>query len=359
MTTSTGGFDRVKALKEFDDTKAGVKGLVDSGITTIPAIFRHPHLHHDLSPAASHLSIPTVDLSLPRSTVIDHIVSASKQWGFFQVVNHGIPLSAIENTISAIRSFHELPADVRSQHYTRERVGGVSYSSNLDLFRARAASWRDTVQIHMGPVRPEVDRIPAVCRAETLAWDEHAKEIAREVMGMMCEGLGLDTRRMEEMSCLEDRLMVCHYYAPCPEPDRTFGIVDHTDAAVLTVLIQDMIGGLQVKKEEDGKEVWVDVKPIPGALVINVGELLQIISNDIYKSAGHRVVANSHQDARVSIAIFYNPGKRGESDLYGPLPELISSEKGAFYQNFTISEYMGAFISKELRSKTLVEQFKL
>ncbi|KAJ0969843.1 hypothetical protein J5N97_022720 [Dioscorea zingiberensis] len=103
-----------------------------------------------------------------------------------------------------------------------------------------------------------------------LAWDEHAKKIAREVMGMMCEGLGLDTRTMKEMSCLEDRLMVCHYYAPCPEPDRTFGIVDHTDAAVLTMLIQDMIGGLQVKKEEDGKEVWMDVKPIPGALVINM-----------------------------------------------------------------------------------------
>ncbi|KAJ0987242.1 hypothetical protein J5N97_005598 [Dioscorea zingiberensis] len=357
MTTSIGGFDRVKALKEFDDTKAGVKGLVDSGITTIPAIFRHPNLH--LSPAASHLSIPTVDLSLPRSIVVDHIVSASKQWGFFQVVNHGIPLSAIENTISAIRSFHELPADVRTQHYTRERVGGVSYSSNLDLFRARAASWRDTVQILMGPIRPEVDRIPMVCRAETLAWDEHAKEIARDVMGMMCEGLGVDTGRIEEMSCLEARLMVCHYYPPCPEPDRTFGIVDHTDPAVLTVLIQDPIGGLQVKKEEDGKEVWVDVKPIPGALVINVGDLLQIISNDTYKSVEHRVAANSHEEARVSIAIFYNPGKRGELDLYGPLPELISSEKAAFYKNFTISEFMGTFFSKGLSSKYLVEQFKL
>ncbi|KAJ0989845.1 hypothetical protein J5N97_008201 [Dioscorea zingiberensis] len=132
----------------------------------------------------------------------------------------------------------------------------------------------------MGPVRPEVDRIPVVCWEETLAWDEHAKKIAREVMGMMCEGLGLDT--------LEDMLMVCHYYEPCPEPDRTFGIVDQTDAAVLTVLIQDMIGGLKVKKEEDGKEVWVDVKPIPGALVINVGELLQTTAMEKGKGLARR-----------------------------------------------------------------------
>ncbi|KAJ0987243.1 hypothetical protein J5N97_005599 [Dioscorea zingiberensis] len=357
MTTAMVGFDRAEAVKEFDETKAGVKGLVDSGITALPPIFHHPNPH--LSPAASHLSIPTVDLSLPRSIVVDHIRSASKEWGFFQIVNHGIPLSAIENTISAIRSFHELPADVRSQHYTRGFVGGVSYSSNVDLFKAGAASWRDTVQIAMAPVRPEVDRIPEVCRAETLAWDEHVKEITREVMGLMCEGLGVDTKRIEEMSCLEARMMVCHYYPPCPEPDRTLGIVDHTDPSVLTVLIQDLIGGLQVKKEENGEEVWVDVKPIPGALVINVGDLLQIISNDTYKSVKHRVVANSQEEARVSIGIFYNPAKRGELELYGPLPELISSEKPAVYRNFTMSEFMTTYFSKELRSKFTVEQFKL
>ncbi|KAJ0987241.1 hypothetical protein J5N97_005597 [Dioscorea zingiberensis] len=287
MTTSIRGFDRVEAVKEFDETKVGVKGLVDSGITTIPAIFTHPNFHR--SPAASHLSIPIVDLSLPRSIVVDHILSASKEWGFFQLVNHGIPLSTIENTISAIRSFHELPADVRSQHYSRERVGGVCYSSNLDLYRAGATSWRDTLQVKMAPVRPEVDRIPEVCRAEVMAWDEHAMEIAREVMGMMCEGLGLDTKRMEEMSCLEGRFMVCQHYPPCPEPDRTLGIVDHTDPSLLTVLIEDLIGGLQVKWEEDGKEVWVDVKPIPGALIINTGDILQVEATTPQKRHGHDI----------------------------------------------------------------------
>lgn len=83
------------------------------------------------------------------------------------------------------------------------------------------------------------------------------------------------------------------------------------------------------------------------------------MSNDTYKSVEHRVRANSEQDARVSIAIFYNPGKRGELDLYGPLPELISSEKPAVYRNFTMREFMGTFFGKELRSKSLVECFKL
>lgn len=84
-----------------------------------------------------------------------------------------------------------------------------------------------------------------------------------------------------------------------------------------------------------------------------------MISNDEYKSVEHRVVANSHQEARVSIAVFFNPGKRGESDFYGPLQELVSPEKPARYRNFTISEFMGTFFSKQLASKSLIDHFKL
>ncbi|KAJ0975408.1 hypothetical protein J5N97_017373 [Dioscorea zingiberensis] len=350
--------DRATALKEFDETKAGVKGLADSGITSIPAIFHHPNLH--LTPAASNISIPTIDLSLPRPMAVDLIRAASRDWGFFQLVNHGIPLSTIEATISAVRSFHELPTAVRSQHYTRTHVGGVSYYSNPDLLLSAAASWRDTLYVTFGPVRPELDRIPEVCRAEMVAWKQHAREVAREVMGMMCEGLGVGPGRLEEMTCLEGTGMVGNYYPPCPEPHRTLGVVDHTDPGVLTVLIQDQIGGLQVKKMINGDEYcWVDVNPVPGALVFNAGDLLQIISNDEYQSVQHRVVANSGENGRVSVAVFFSPGKREDSDIYGPLPELISVENPAKYCNLKMSELMGAFFNKELASKSILQQFKL
>ncbi|XP_008803893.1 1-aminocyclopropane-1-carboxylate oxidase homolog 3-like isoform X2 [Phoenix dactylifera] len=352
------GYDRLAVLKEFDESKTGVRGLVESGVTTIPPIFRHPDLHP--SDASPDLSIPTIDLSLPRPLAVDLIRAASRDWGFFQITNHGVPLPVLDRTISAVRSFHELPPAERSKHYSRSTDGGVSYSSNVDLYRSSAASWRDTIQVMMGPARAEPDRIPAVCRAELVAWDEHVTGVGRALMGMMAEGLGLGPGRLEEMTCLEGRTMVCHYYPPCPEPDLTVGIADHTDPAVLTVLIQDHIGGLQVKRKgEPGEAYWVDVKPLPGALVINVGDLLQMISNDEYNSVEHRVVANSHQEARVSIGVFFNPGKRGESDFYGPLQELVSPEKPACYRNFTISEFMGTFFSKQLASKSLIDHFKL
>jgi isopenicillin N synthase-like dioxygenase len=66
--------------------------------------------------------------------------------------------------------------------------------------------------------------------------------------------------------------MAAHYYPYCPQPDLTVGIMSHTDPGVLTVLLQDQIGGLQVKHGEG----WVDVKPVPGAIVINVGDIMQV-----------------------------------------------------------------------------------
>lgn len=86
---------------------------------------------------------------------------------------------------------------------------------------------------------------------------------------------------------------------------------------------------------------------------------VQIMSNDEYKSVEHRVLDNPHQEARVSIATFFNPGKRGESVFYGPLPELVSPVKPARYRNFTLAEFMGTFFGKELSSRSLIDHFKL
>ncbi|CAD6336969.1 unnamed protein product [Miscanthus lutarioriparius] len=238
--------------------------------------------------------------------------------------------------------------------------GGVSYSSNVDLYRAPAASWRDTIQIAFGPDRPDPARIPAVCRDEVLEWDAHATAVGRAVLGRLSEGLGLGASRLEAASCLEGKVMVCHYYPVCPEPERTMGLVPHSDPGVLTVLAQDGIGGLQVKQsDDDGTSRWVDVKPVRGALVINVGDLLQIMSNDKYKSVDHRVIMNTREEARVSIAIFFNPGKRWDTIFYGPLPELVSSDSSPKFRNFTTSEFLGAFFRRDLASRALVEHFKL
>lgn len=92
------------------------------------------------------------------------------------------------------------------------------------------------------------------------------------MFGLLCEGLGLKTDMLTEKTFLEGRMMVGHYYPYCPQPDLTVGITSHTDPGPLTILLQDDKGGLQIKHGEE----WVDVKPVPGALVINIGDILQV-----------------------------------------------------------------------------------
>lgn len=364
--TANQEYDRSKEVKQFDDSKIGVKGLIDSGITSIPRIFIHPpETLSDLKskgstrlPDSESNLIPTIDISgledsNRRSAVVDKVGRACREFGFFQVVNHGVPLEALDRTIGAIKGFHELPTEEKMRWYRREMGSGVSFLSNVDLFHSKAASWRDTLQMTLGPNLPELEEIPEICRNELVVWNQCAKQLGEQLMELLCEGLGLNAGKLKDLTFLDARTMAAHYYPYCPQPDLTVGITSHTDPGVLTVLLQDQIGGLQVKHGEG----WVDVKPVPGAIVINVGDIMQILSNDEYKSNEHRVLANGCHDPRISIAIFFNPLKR--DSLFGPFPELISPEKPAVYREFIYTDYIKRFFTKELDGKSLTNYYKL
>lgn len=349
-------YDRLKEVKQFDDSKIGVKGLVDSGLTSIPRFFHHPP---ETLPAPSptktrpELTVPVIDLSAPRSTIVNAIRDSSSTLGFFQIVNHNVPQRAIDSILSSVKSFNEQSTDYKMQYYHRERGRVAAYSSNFDLYQSKAASWRDTLQVRVAPAPPDWTAVPEVCRESVAEWDSEMVKLGEELMGILCEGLGLERERLKERSCLDARVMVGHYYPYCPQPDLTVGITSHTDPGVLTVLVQNEIGGLQVKLGED----WVDVEPIPGALVINISDILQIMSNDEYKSVEHRVLANDSHDARVSVAVFFNLGNREK--LYGPFPELVSAQKPAVYREFTYVDFMKRFFTKELDGKTLTNFYRI
>ncbi|KAK6147225.1 hypothetical protein DH2020_018137 [Rehmannia glutinosa] len=354
---SSVSYDRMKEVKEFDESKMGVKGLSDSGVSTIPRMFLHPpeSLSGLRNPSSPSIQIPIIDLSDERTEIIRQIRDAARTWGFFQVINHGIPNSALNDTISAIKSFHEQPKEVKSKFYSRGELGGVMYASNNDFYRAEAASWHDSLQVWTAPEAAPAEEIPEICRKEVVEWDAHVKNVAEKVMEMLGLGLGLDAGKFKELTFSDGRAMVGHIYPYCPQPDLTLGITPHTDPGIITVLLQNEIQGLQVKHGDE----WVDVKPIPGGLIVNIGDFLQIVSNGEYKSVQHRVLANASREPRISIVTFINLVKWRDSDSYGPLPELLTPEKPAIYRDFTRQEFLENFYSKGLDSKSLVEKIKL
>lgn len=152
MNTQQHSHDRLQELKNFDDAKLGVKGLVDSGITTIPRFFIHPpETLSDLKRPGAGAGpesdiVPTIDLSGAeaelRSSIVEKIGRASRELGFFQVVNHGIEVEVLERLIGGIKAFHEQPTEVKALVYRREMNTGVSFFSNVDLYQSKAASWR-------------------------------------------------------------------------------------------------------------------------------------------------------------------------------------------------------------------------
>jgi len=111
------------------------------------------------------------------------------------------------------------------------------------------------------------------------------------------------------------------------------GIHHHTDAGALTVLLQDDVGGLQVYK--DG--YWHNIPPVPGAIVVNTGDMMQVWSNDSYQAATHRVLAMESSD-RYSIPFFFNPAATAR---VSPLPTVISESRPCAYKPIEWAEFRG------------------
>ena len=145
-----------------------------------------------------------------------------------------------------------------------------------------------------------------------------------------------------------------NYYPICPNPELTVGVGRHSDVSTLTVLLQDNVGGLYVRGNE-GEDSWIHVPPINGAIVINIGDALQIMSNGRYRSVEHRVTANGSSN-RISVPIFVNPRPQ---DMIGPLPETLANGEKPIYKQVLYSDYVKHFFRKAHDGKNTVDFAKI
>ncbi|KAG2267362.1 hypothetical protein Bca52824_061917 [Brassica carinata] len=352
--------DSYNERKAFDETKAGVKGLVDAHITEVPSIFRLPQgTLSDKKPSVSASAIPIIDFAdvdVSREGIVKKVKDAAEKWGFFQVINHGVPLSVIEEIQGGVRRFHEQDLQVKKSYFTRDLSKSVVYNSNFDLYNPSSlcVNWRDTFVCCMAPDPPNPEEIPLACRDAMIEYSKHVMSLGGLIFELLSEALGLHSEMLKSMDCMKGLNMVGHYYPPCPQPDLTFGTSKHSDSSFITVLLQDQIGGLQVLHQDD----WVDVSPIPGALVINIGDFLQLITNDKFISVEHRVLAN-RVGPRISIAGFFSTNMLPNSTVYRPIKELLSEENPPKYKDFTLEDYTKGYIEKGLDGTSHLSRFKI
>ncbi|XP_062104522.1 1-aminocyclopropane-1-carboxylate oxidase homolog 1-like [Humulus lupulus] len=352
-------YDRASEVKAFDETKAGVKGLVDAGITHIPRFFYKSICDDSPVLRDSQFSIPVIDLggldgdSLERREIVDRVREASENGGFFHIVNHSIPESVMEKMKDGVGRFFEQETEVKKGFYSRDFTKPLFYNTNNSLYTSKSADWRDTLTYRMAPDPPNLEDLPLVCRDILVEYSKQVMKVGIFLFELISEALGLNPNHLYDMDCAEGQLLLCNYYPPCPQPELTMGATKHADADFFTVLFQDDIGGLQVLNDNK----WIDVSAQPGALVVNIGDLLQLITNDRFKSVDHRVLA-SHAGLRISIASFFC-NVIPTSKLYGPIKELLSKNNPSKYRETTVKNYISHFRTKGLDGTKPLDHFKL
>jgi len=257
------------------------------------------------------------------------ISEACRSAGFFYISNHGVDEGLINDAFEANRHFHALPLEEKLEiKLNRWHRGYQPFAGSTLVSSARFAPARHPNQLESFFVRHEVDAADPGYRVEALQgpnqWPADAAfkaTVRRYDDAMRDAGLrllcGFSTAIGERPDFFAryfapptTALRLIHYPpAPPSRPDDLYGSHPHTDYGFLTILAQDRVGGLEVRRP-DG--TWMPVPHVPGTFVVNVGDILARWTNDTFNSTPHRVINPASDRDRYSIGYFFDPNLNAE-----------------------------------------------
>ncbi|KAK4750065.1 hypothetical protein SAY87_027514 [Trapa incisa] len=349
----------------------GVRHLCEKPISKVPGKYILPIEERPLptkpnSGRAPLISLPVVDFSelmspSGRSATLVSLAKACENYGFFQLVNHGIPSGVIAGMIDGSTRFFEQPYEERAKYMSSDMTSPVRCGTSFNQSKDRVFCWRDFLKLTCRPmaqVLPHWPHSPADFREVASTYAQETNRLFLELMEAVLQSLGLKPRPLEGeggsiMKQFEEgsQLMVVNCYPPCPEPDLTLGMPPHSDYGFLTLLLQDQVQGLQIQHRED----WVTVEPIHGSFIVNVGDHLEIFSNGRYKSVLHRVLVNATR-SRMSVATLHS---LPYSCTIRPPPELVDEANPRRYMDTDFASFLKYISSCEPKKKNFLESRKL
>ncbi|KAJ7569999.1 hypothetical protein O6H91_01G103100 [Diphasiastrum complanatum] len=331
----------------------------EKGLRHIPQTFlrppeERPSLAHD---AFSHRhAIPLIDLNAldgeRRGQIREQMGKACQEWGIFHILNHGVPSAVIDDIRNAAVQFFRLPMQEKLQYACKAgAMASEGYGNKMLVKDEQVQDWRDYFDHHTLPLSrrnpSNWPKNPTFYRAAIENYSNEMLYLAKRLLAVISESLGLDKSYIENAIGEPYQNISINYYPPCPQPDLTLGFQSHSDMGAITLLMQDDVGGLQIFK--DGE--WIAVKPVPNALVVNLCDQIQILSNGKYRSVEHRAVVNTGR-ARMSIATFYDPSK----DIrISPAPELTDDEHPPLYREVLYRDHVSTFYSRGPDGKGVLE----
>ncbi|MEZ5558681.1 MAG: 2OG-Fe(II) oxygenase family protein [Pseudomonadales bacterium] len=272
--------------------------------------------------------------------------AACRQWGFFQIVDHGLDTGRIEALERAAHQFFALP---RARKLEIERsADNVWGYFDRELTKNRQ-DWKQIFDFGPtdagGPLAQSTAQWPRELpgfRAAVEAHFQDCERIALRLLDALASNLGVPPGTLRQAFLpAHTSFLRLNYYPVCRQPaapdaptvgvQGELGIHHHTDAGALTVLLQDSQPGLQVL--HDG--AWRLVQPLAGALTINIGDVVQVWSNDRYRAPLHRVLASARAE-RYSAAFFFNPSYAHD---YAPVPGCCDADHPPRYRPINWGEF--------------------
>lgn len=248
------------------------------------------------------------------------LVRACTEVGFFYIVNHQLPQTRIDRMFELTRRFFDLPSEdkqavsmARNDHFSGYLPQKLSGDANLkgtlmEAFHAWMEPADGRKQSFAGKEMSNANVWPRPLpdmQTEVTQYIDAVARLTRDLLKVAALGIDLPEETFLRFFQSPLSLLRLIHYPPQDSTDLVdgrFGIRPHTDNCALTLLLQDDVGGLQILGKD---REWIDVTPIPGSYVINLGETMKLWTNGLFKATPHRVINRSGRQ-RYSIAFFMN-----------------------------------------------------
>lgn len=307
--------------------------------------------------------IPVIDLAnfekgQPTVEQTIAIGKACLEFGFFYVVNHGIGEELKGKVFEKLWQFFNLSTEKKGEIHRRNGFRGYFTKGEEHSIEYGCVEWKEGIYYFREFNVPQGRRERVFCGSNPWPNDEYVprfqtvigeyfektQALASKLLGCMAIFLGLERDFFNKEFTNDPFAQIAMFHYP-PHPTskdypEVWGVGRHTDYGMLTVLLQDDVGGLEVETK-DG--LWMDVPPVPGSLVINIGDMVEIWTNGAFKAPPHRVKLSA-TNHRLSVAMFYEPGFES---VISPIPvdkALIPLEKSMAKPSLTFPIRYGDYV---------------
>ncbi|KAF3323164.1 S-norcoclaurine synthase 1 [Carex littledalei] len=344
---------------QVESVQALASNFGASSTNEVPDRYIRSEVEADMVVEKGSFELQVIDLAKLRDpqfsqTEIAKLGCACGEWGFFQLINHGVDKEVLERVKADITAFFNLPVE-QKEAVAIANKGVDGFGHHFIVSNEQKLDWADMLYLTTRPVNERNLRFwptnPPTFRDTFNKYSLELNKVAGELLEAMSKDLEIESDVLFNLFKGQPQSMRMNYYPPCPQPEKVLGLSAHTDGSGITLLLHvNDVQGLQIRKDK----MWFSVETLPGALVVNIGDVLEIASNGRYRSIEHRAVVNTTKE-RISIANFQSPCHLANM---GPLPEVVKGGKEN-YKSLPYIEYFKGYFSDKLEGRNYMESLKI